>query len=83
MHIANIHFYTEFTATSDMVYCNDNQIKQVCVALLVNAQEAITQNGEILIKTSNPDEDHIKLEIIDNGVGIAEEDQEKIFTYSG
>lgn len=79
MHIANIHFYTEFAASSDMVHCNDNQIKQVCVALLVNAQEAITQNGEILIKTSNPDEEHIKLEIIDNGVGIAEGDISRIF----
>lgn len=79
MHIANIHFYTEFTATSDLIHCNDNQIKQVCVALLVNAQEAISQNGEILMKTSNPDESHIKLEITDNGVGIAPGDISRIF----
>jgi len=79
MHIAGVHFYTDFTATSDVVYCNDNQIKQVCVALLVNAMEAITINGEILIKTSNPDEEHIKMDITDNGVGIAAEDISRIF----
>ncbi|RIJ48316.1 HAMP domain-containing protein [Maribellus luteus] len=79
MHIAGIHFYTDFTASSDLVYCNDNQIKQVCVALLVNAMEAITLNGEILIKTSNPDEEHIKMEIVDNGVGIPAEDISRIF----
>jgi len=79
MHIAGVHFYTDFTATSDLVYCNDNQIKQVCVALLVNAMEAITINGEILIKTSNPDEEHIKMDITDNGVGIAAEDISRIF----
>jgi two-component system NtrC family sensor kinase len=79
MHIANIHFYTDFTATSDLIFCNDNQIKQVCVALLVNAREAITENGEIIIKTSNPDEEHIKLDITDNGVGIAPEDISRIF----
>ena len=79
MHIAGIHFYTDFTATSDLIFCNDNQVKQVCVALLVNAQEAINVNGEVLIKTSNPDEDHIKMDIIDNGVGIAAEDISRIF----
>ncbi|MCK3682979.1 ATP-binding protein [Maribellus sp. YY47] len=79
MHIAGVHFYTDFTATADLVYCNDNQIKQVCVALLVNAMEAITSNGEILIKTSNPDEEHIRMDISDNGVGIAAEDISRIF----
>jgi len=45
----------------------------------VNASEAILENGEILIKTTNPDEEHIKLEITDNGVGIAPEDIPHIF----
>lgn len=79
MHIANINFYTDFTATSDLIFCNDSQIKQVCVALLVNAQEAITENGEVVMKTSNSDEEHVKLEITDNGVGIASEDISRIF----
>jgi len=79
MQIEDIHFYTDFEAASDLVFCNENQIKQVCVALLVNSLEAITQNGEILMKTSNPDENHIKLEISDNGVGIEREDISRIF----
>jgi two-component system NtrC family sensor kinase len=79
MRIAGIHFYTQFNATSDQIFCNDNQIKQVCVALLVNAMEAITENGEVLISTSNPDNEHIKMEIADNGVGIAAEDISRIF----
>jgi two-component system NtrC family sensor kinase len=79
MHIAGIHFYTDFAATSDLILCNDNQIKQVCVALLVNAQEAVTTNAEVLIKTSNPDADHVKMDITDNGVGIAKEDISRIF----
>lgn len=79
MHIAGIHFYTEFNATSDLIFCDDNQVKQVCVALLVNAIEAITVNGEILIRTSNPNEEHVKMDIRDNGVGIAAEDISRIF----
>jgi two-component system NtrC family sensor kinase len=79
MKIADIHFYTDFQATKDLVYCNDNQIKQVCVALLVNSLEAITQNGEIIIRTSNPDDEHVQFDISDNGVGIPKEDLTKIF----
>jgi two-component system NtrC family sensor kinase len=45
----------------------------------VNSSEAIFQDGEILIKTSNPDENSIKLEIIDNGMGISPENMKHIF----
>jgi two-component system NtrC family sensor kinase len=45
----------------------------------MNASEAVFENGEILMKTSNPDEDNIKLEIMDNGVGIRPEDIKHIF----
>jgi two-component system NtrC family sensor kinase len=79
MKMADIHFYTDFTAHSDIIYCSENQIKQACVAILVNASEAITEQGEIVIKTSNPDEDHIRIDITDNGVGIATQDIPHIF----
>ena len=79
MKMSDIHFYTDFQATRDLVYCNDNQVKQVCVALLVNALEAVSENGEILIKTVNPDENHITFEVSDNGVGIPKEDISRIF----
>lgn len=77
--IANISFSTDFSAKSDLIYCSPNQIKQACVAMLVNASEAVTENGEIMIKTSNPDQDTIKLVITDNGIGISDEDLLHIF----
>ena len=77
--IANIKFDHDFAASSDLIYCNPNQIKQACIAILVNASEAINENGEIMIKTKNPDEDTICIEISDNGLGIAEEDISHIF----
>jgi two-component system NtrC family sensor kinase len=77
--IADINFITELKAGEDQIYCSPNQIKQACVALLVNASEAIGKDGEIIMKTSNPDEKSIKLNISDNGHGIAEENISHIF----
>lgn len=77
--IANIKFDTRFEAENDFIYCNPNQIKQACVALLVNASEAVKENGEIIIRTKNQDEDSVTFEISDNGSGIAPENLSHIF----
>ncbi|MFH1936991.1 MAG: ATP-binding protein, partial [Bacteroidota bacterium] len=72
--IANIHFIKELDAMTDLINCSANQIKQACVAILVNASEAVLENGEIILRTSNPNDKYVKLEIIDNGLGVAPED---------
>lgn len=79
MKVANIHFLSDFSAKADLISCSPNQIKQICVAILVNASEAVSENGEVLFRTTNPDEQHIRIEITDNGVGISEEDVPHIF----
>lgn len=79
MKIANINFWSDLSAKADMIYCSPNQIKQACMAILVNASEAVSDNGEVLIRTSNPDAAHIRIEVIDNGVGISEEDISHVF----
>ncbi|MEN8201982.1 MAG: ATP-binding protein [Bacteroidota bacterium] len=79
MKIEDILFQTDFSATKDLILCNGNQIKQAGIALLMNASEAIQENGIILIKTRNPDDEHIIVEITDNGTGIAREDIPHIF----
>jgi two-component system NtrC family sensor kinase len=77
--IADISFITDFSAGSDLIYCSPNQIKQACVAMLVNATEAVHEHGEIVIRTKNIDEDTVTFEITDNGQGIAPEDIPHIF----
>ena len=79
MKIADISFRTEPTAAEDLIYCSPNQIKQCCMAVLVNATEAVGENGEIVVRTSNPDPDTILVEISDNGIGISQEDIPHIF----
>lgn len=77
--IANINFMTDFNARSDLIYCSPNQIKQACVAIIVNASEAVSDNGEIIMRTKNLDENTVRLEISDNGSGISPEDIPHIF----
>jgi len=77
--IANINFLTDFGSQSDLIHCSPNQIKQACVALLVNASEAVSDNGEIVIRTRNTDENNIRVDISDNGSGIAPDDIHHIF----
>ena len=79
MKIEDITFQTDLSATRDLILCNGNQIKQAGIAILLNASEAVLESGIIQIKTSNPDDEHIKLEISDNGMGIASDDIPHIF----
>jgi two-component system NtrC family sensor kinase len=79
MKIENIVFSSDFSARHDMVYCSENQVKQACVAILVNASEAVSVSGEVHFSSSNPDEGHICVSVTDNGSGIAPEDIPHVF----
>ena len=79
MKIKDINFISDLSARKDFIFCSPNQIKQACLAILVNATEAVAENGEIIVRTLNSDEDHILIEFTDNGVGIAEVDIPHIF----
>ena len=79
MKISDIEFKVDYSAANDLVFCNENQIKQAVIAILLNGTEAITDNGEILIRTSNPDLLHFQFDITDNGYGIAEKDLPHVF----
>ena len=60
------------------IKCVPEQINQVIMNLLVNAAQAIEQHGTITISTG-VDEDYVWFEVADTGVGIDEENIEKLF----
>ena len=61
-----------------LVSCRIGQINQVFMNLLVNAAQIIETDGLIRIKTT-ADEDNVYIYISDNGGGIPDEIQQRIF----
>ena len=57
---------------------DDELLSQALLNIVVNAQQAMPQGGRIRLSTAVKD-DQIILAVADDGVGIAPEDQERIF----
>ncbi|MBF0913917.1 ATP-binding protein, partial [Candidatus Gracilibacteria bacterium] len=57
---------------------DENRLKQVFINLISNALKFTDLGGEVIIKASLKG-NNVIFEIIDNGVGIAKEELEKIF----
>ncbi|HUX92325.1 MAG TPA: HAMP domain-containing sensor histidine kinase [Ignavibacteriaceae bacterium] len=55
------------------------KLLQVFLNLITNAIESCENGGEIVIKTSSQNSDYVIWEISDTGVGINEDDKDKIF----
>ena len=79
MEMEGINFISDFSAGTDTIRGNENQIKQACIAILLNSTESISDNGEIVLRTRNPNSEQIIVEISDNGSGINPDDLSHIF----
>ncbi|MDX1837275.1 hybrid sensor histidine kinase/response regulator [Legionella taurinensis] len=60
------------------ITCNPRQLNQVFMNLLVNAGQAIVEQGEITI-TTGVEGNHVFIAIKDTGSGISPENMEKLF----
>lgn len=60
------------------ITCSPSSINQVFLNLISNAAQATGEDGEIRLITSH-NEQHVKIEIVDNGSGINKHDLKKIF----
>jgi len=78
--ISNIQLLKNFCYEDTTIFCNENQIKQMLVALLVNASDAMPEGGTVTVTTRClPSEDAIEIQVADTGVGIPEEVLPHIF----
>ncbi len=76
----NIKINKEFENNLPELMVDPDQIRQVCINLIMNASEAMRKGGRLNIKTCvNSDGNFVNLEISDNGCGIPEILRMKIF----
>lgn len=62
----------------DRVYVDKDRLHEVVVNFLSNAFK-YTEKGAVVLKLGNPRADYVKVEVIDSGMGISEEEQRKLF----
>ncbi len=79
---SKIRLVRRFDEKLPLIRARADQLRQVFLNLIINAQQAITGEGEINITTS-PYEQGLQPSIVvhmsDSGVGISEDDQNRIF----
>ena len=73
-------------ATERLICLLNDAVNEVIESILNNAVEAINDkgsnfSGQIVLTSELPDPFHVRLQIRDNGIGIPEENQDKIFKY--
>jgi len=76
---ANIKINLISELKDKMAMVDSDQLIQVITNLFKNAIEAMPKGGELTVKLSD-NNDEIQISIADNGMGIAPENMEKIFT---
>ena len=89
-HVHDIEFELDLDPGLPQAWVDEDQIKQVVMNMVVNAQHAIAENGRITIRTrrcpaprrpepGSAPVDMVEIDIIDTGCGIPEKDLPRIF----
>lgn len=85
LRLGNIRLETDLDVSNDLVTIGDSlRLEQVFINLLSNARDAVHEahgesGGMIRVATKSASEREIEVEISDNGIGMSEEVQGKIF----
>lgn len=61
------------------VYADRTRIAQVLTNLVSNANKYTPEGGEIAMRV-RPGEEEVRVDVVDNGIGISAEDQARLFT---
>jgi signal transduction histidine kinase len=76
--LASVQVRRELADALPPVVCDANQLQQVVVNLLINAQQAMEHGGTVRVSTRS-DADAVSIEVDDSGPGVPEEIRKRIF----
>ena len=77
--IKNVQLTKKYANTIPEILGDPNQLQQVILNLILNAVQAVEDQGRVSITLSAEGKSFVHLDIWDNGVGIPKEDLEKLF----
>jgi two-component system NtrC family sensor kinase len=80
MKLSGVEVETRFSEDLPLVPCDQSQVQQVVLNLLLNAAEAThSKNERHVVVSTRADNGFVRLIVADNGEGIAPENMAKIF----
>lgn len=80
LEISKVKLRKNFDPDLPAIPGNANQIQQVLINLMINAQQAMQGNpGEVTLTTVSSNASHVQVQVRDDGPGIPEDLQAKIF----
>jgi len=80
MKMEHIQVRREFASGVLQLTVDEQQIKQVLMNLLLNARQAMTDGGDLTVRTIHRKEKKVvAVEVVDTGTGIAEKHIDRIF----
>lgn len=77
--ISNVTFDVVYKTPDTTLMCDENQIQQALVALMVNAVEAMPDGGSLNLTVARKENGDLEVLLADSGAGIAPEDIPNIF----
>lgn len=69
----------ELNASHHIVLADESRLQQVFWNVLKNASKFTPRQGEVMVRTYNPQPEALQVEVIDTGIGIEPENLSKIF----
>ena len=78
----NVELEMNLAANLPPIYLDKDQIQQAVMNLTLNAIEATSSRGKVIVETRNKSEqERIEISVLDNGIGIVSENLSKIFEH--
>jgi PAS domain S-box-containing protein len=77
-NLKNIIIESKISIDPLFIICDENQMKQVFLNIIINAIESMTSGGELKVSMEKKDEESVIILIIDQGCGMSEDRVKKL-----